>query len=319
MIQKEIIKAIKAHDTIIIHRHQRPDPDALGSQFGLKKIIEASFPDKKVLAAGSSAGSLSYLGEMEEVSNEDYQEALVIITDTANAPRVDDERFSQGKWSIKIDHHPENKEGHYADLEWVESFRSSTSEMITALWYENQNELKMTQAAARVLYAGIIGDTNRFLYDATSPMTMRLAAELMTFDIDHTALIDQMQAMTEKEAKLMGYTLEHLEVLESGAAYLILTQEVLDQYGLSDQDTAGIVPLPRNIEGVVLWTIFVEQKDGSFRCRMRSKGPIINDIAQEHDGGGHTLASGANAKNLTEIKEIIAKMEERAREGSNNK
>ena len=27
-----ILEKIKAHDTIIIHRHQRPDPDAIGSR-----------------------------------------------------------------------------------------------------------------------------------------------------------------------------------------------------------------------------------------------------------------------------------------------
>ncbi len=34
-----ILETIKAYQTIIIHRHQNPDPDALGSQAGLKEII----------------------------------------------------------------------------------------------------------------------------------------------------------------------------------------------------------------------------------------------------------------------------------------
>ena len=33
---QEIMQAIKAYDTIILHRHVRPDPDALGSQMGLR-------------------------------------------------------------------------------------------------------------------------------------------------------------------------------------------------------------------------------------------------------------------------------------------
>ena len=47
-----ILEKIKAYDTIIIHRHQRPDPDAIGSQVGLKEILKTNFPDKKVLATG---------------------------------------------------------------------------------------------------------------------------------------------------------------------------------------------------------------------------------------------------------------------------
>ena len=47
-----ILEKIKAYDTIIIHRHQRPDPDAIGSQVGLKEIFKKqTFQIKKVLAA----------------------------------------------------------------------------------------------------------------------------------------------------------------------------------------------------------------------------------------------------------------------------
>mgnify|MGYP002510213317 CR=1 FL=1 len=31
-----ILREIQSYDTIILHRHSRPDGDALGSQFGLK-------------------------------------------------------------------------------------------------------------------------------------------------------------------------------------------------------------------------------------------------------------------------------------------
>ena len=31
-VEEEILAQIKQYDTIIIHRHQRPDPDAYGSQ-----------------------------------------------------------------------------------------------------------------------------------------------------------------------------------------------------------------------------------------------------------------------------------------------
>ncbi len=46
-IQEEILEQIKRYDTIIIHRHQRPDPDAFGSQLGLKALLQASFPEKR--------------------------------------------------------------------------------------------------------------------------------------------------------------------------------------------------------------------------------------------------------------------------------
>ena len=41
------IEAIKRYDTIIIHRHSSPDGDAMGSQMGLKCVLEDNFPSKK--------------------------------------------------------------------------------------------------------------------------------------------------------------------------------------------------------------------------------------------------------------------------------
>ncbi|MGO3576713.1 MAG: DHH family phosphoesterase [Leuconostoc falkenbergense] len=49
-IEEQILEQIKRYETIIIHRHQRPDPDAFGSQLGLKAILQASFPEKKIYA-----------------------------------------------------------------------------------------------------------------------------------------------------------------------------------------------------------------------------------------------------------------------------
>ena len=48
----QILEQIKKYNKIIIHRHQRPDPDAIGSQVGLGEILKASFPYKQVYLVG---------------------------------------------------------------------------------------------------------------------------------------------------------------------------------------------------------------------------------------------------------------------------
>ncbi len=310
-VKQAILTEIKKWDTIIIHRHERPDPDALGSQNGLAEIIKGSFPDKTVYTAGENNQSLAFLNPMAEPADEDYEEALVIVVDTANQPRVDDKRaLENSKRLIKIDHHPD--EDQYGDIQWVDPSASSCSEMVTDFWHTFREELLLSAEGARLLYAGIVGDTNRFLYQATTPKTMRLAAELMETDFSHTDLNNRMLEMSSKEAKLTGYVLEHLTVRASGTAHITLTQEVLDKFGLTDEETHKVVPLPGQISGVLNWGIFVQQPDGTFRARLRSKGPIINGIAKEHDGGGHPLASGANAQDEAEIEEILAKFERAA-------
>ena len=50
----KIYNLIKKYDTIIIHRHEKPDGDALGSQIGLKLALLETFPNKKVFVVGDT-------------------------------------------------------------------------------------------------------------------------------------------------------------------------------------------------------------------------------------------------------------------------
>lgn len=298
-VQEEILATIKAFDRIIIHRHQRPDPDALGSQVGLAEILRASFPEKEIYQVGGPVEGLDYLALMQTIPNDLYKGALVIVTDTANAPRVSDQRYDQGAKLIKIDHHPNDEP--YGELVWVNTKASSCSEMIVSFWQMFQNELTMTQEAARLLYAGIVGDTGRFLYPATTATTLRLAAELLDYGFDAPKINRQLDQVSRSVARLSGYVYENIEIDEIGAGKVILSQELQQRFGVVDSETSAVVSLPGKIDEVMAWAIFVEQPEGYYRVRMRSKGPVINEIAKRHHGGGHPLASGANAKDLEEV------------------
>ncbi|MFB8529187.1 DHH family phosphoesterase [Enterococcus casseliflavus] len=298
-VQEEILATIKAFDRIIIHRHQRPDPDALGSQVGLAEILRASFPEKEIYQVGGPVEGLDYLALMQTIPDDLYKGALVIVTDTANAPRVSDQRYDQGAKLIKIDHHPNDEP--YGELVWVNTKASSCSEMIVSFWQMFQNELTMTQEAARLLYAGIVGDTGRFLYPATTATTLRLAAELLDYGFDAAKINRQLDQVSRSVARLSGYVYENIEIDEIGAGKVILSQELQQRFGVVDSETSAVVSLPGKIDEVMAWAIFVEQPEGYYRVRMRSKGPVINEIAKRHHGGGHPLASGANAKDLEEV------------------
>jgi len=304
-IKKQILETVKKWDKIIVHRHVRPDPDAVGSQTGLAELIKTSFPDKKVLTAGENPGDLDFMAVPDQLSEEDYKGALVIVTDTANTARIDGENYQLAEDFIKIDHHP--LDDSYGTVEWVNTQASSCSEMIADFWLTFQDELVLSDNGARLLYGGIVGDTGRFQYDNTTSYTMEVASKLMEFDFRHTDFLNQLNTIKPEVAALMGYALENVKVSEEGVGHLILDRDILAYLKLEDSDTSKVVGLPGSIEGVEAWGIFVEQKDGSYRCRLRSKGPVINGIAKEHDGGGHPLASGANAKDLDEIQEILEK------------
>ena len=307
----QILNEIKHYKTIIVHRHKRPDPDALGSQGGLVEILKASFPDKQILKAGGPVDGLQFLSEMDPVTAEDYKNSLVIVTDTANSPRISGDDYTLGEKLIKIDHHPNDEP--YGDIVFVNTKASSCSEIIVDFYDYHKAELKLTDEGARLLYAGIVGDTGRFLYPATTSHTLQVAAELMTYNFTATDLNNELNVMSPSVALLSGYVLQNIEVNELGVGRVILTKECLAEFGVADSETAAVVSLPGSIEGVLLWGIFVEQPEGYFRCRLRSKGPVINEIAKRHHGGGHPLASGANAKDLAEVAEIMSEFDEAAK------
>jgi len=282
----------------------KPDPDALGSQVGLKALLKHHFPEKTIKAVGFDEPTLTWMAEMDLVEDSAYRGALVIVCDTANTARIDDKRYSQGDFLIKIDHHPNDDV--YGDLYWVDTSSSSASEMITL--FAETTQLALSDRAAELLFAGIVGDTGRFLYPSTTARTLRLAASLREQNFDFAALTRKMDTMSYKIAKLQGYIYDHLEVDENGAARVILSQEILKQFNVTDAETAAIVSAPGRIDSVSLWGIFVEQADGHYRVRLRSKIHPINEIAKEHDGGGHPLASGANSYSLEENEIIYQKL-----------
>lgn len=308
MLLDDILTQIKAYDTIIIHRHVNPDPDALGSQGGLAASIQAAYPDKRVLKAGGDVGNLDWLSTMDDVQAADYQNALVISVDTADTPRVSDQRFNTGKYLIKIDHHPNDDA--YGDLLWVVPDASSTSELIFDLIQHSNGQLKLNTQVARLLYAGIVGDTGRFLYNNTSAHTLQVAAALIQEDFDPTALNNRMNAISFAQAKLQSYVFNHLHISEAGAGSVEIPLSVVNELGLTKDQVHAAVGTPGRLGEVVAWVIFVEQADGEpYRVNLRSKGPIINELAKQHNGGGHPLASGAKAQNREEIEAITKQLE----------
>ena len=48
---------------------------------------------------------------------------------------------------------------------------------------------KMDATVARLFYAGIVGDTGRFMFQSTTEQTMKFAGQLISYGFDRTELI----------------------------------------------------------------------------------------------------------------------------------
>ncbi|WP_156889804.1 DHH family phosphoesterase [Planococcus lenghuensis] len=305
----QIIDTIKQYNTIVIHRHVRPDPDAYGSQIGLKLLLQHNYPEKRILAAGEHEQTLDYLAAPDHPTDADFKDALVIVTDTANTERVDDARYSQGSKVIKIDHHPNDDA--YGDLVWVDTAASSASELVYDLYtYGKQTEdWRMPDEAARLLYAGILGDTGRFMFPSTTKHTFEAAGDLVSYSFDREVLHNAMYELESHLLQLQGYLFQHTEISGKGCAYVKLSAATLAKFGVTPSETSLLVGSLGAMKGIRVWAIFIEEGD-EIRVRLRSKGPVINELAKEFGGGGHPRASGATVYSWEEADEFIGRLQE---------
>ena len=306
-MKKEIIRTISLYDTIIIHRHVRPDPDAYGSQCGLTEILKATYPEKNIFAVGTPEPSLSFLYTPETIEDSVYENALVIVCDTANQERISDPRYNMGAKLIKIDHHP--NEDRYGDLIWVDTDASSTSEMIYELYLAGKEAgWKLPVKGAELIYAGIVGDTGRFLFPNTTKKTLKYAGELIEYPFSSQELFNQLYETKLNVVRLNGYIYQNVSLTEHGVASVHITEDILKQYNITPSEASQLVSTLGNISGIKAWVFFVKAAD-QIRVRLRSKGPIVNEIAKKYNGGGHPLAAGASIYDWKDAERVIADLE----------
>ncbi len=304
-IKKQIINKIVEYDKIIICRHVRPDGDCMGSTLGLRAILRESFPNKKVYSIGyQTAEYLKFLPpEDEKLPEEEYKDALVIILDTANSDRVDNPYYQLGKETIKIDHHIKVED--FATINYVDEEIPATACIITELYEENKDILKMNQEAALALYVGITTDTGRFRYRGVTAKVLRLSAILLDYDLDLEKIYAYLYLKDSASLKLQGDVYRKFKATPNGVLYIHITQRMQKKYNLLPEDAAALVNSLDSVKNSLIWIIFVDQADKTIRARIRSRFVAIDKLANKYHGGGHANAAGATMYNKREIKQLI--------------
>ncbi len=307
-IINEVIKEIENADTIIIHRHVRPDGDCLGSQNGLKCTIKNNFPSKKVYAVGDNVENLKYLGAMDDISDDVYTNALVIVVDTANKERIEDSRYNMGAKLIKIDHHP--TKDNYGDINFVVPTYASTAEMIVDLI--KQAKWKMTDEAVKLIFTGIVTDTGRFMYRSVTRDTfLRVAHLLADNNLDLVKAYGDIYIRPLNIVRFESYITSNFTTTARGTAYIKIPHKILSEYNISSKEASNCVNVMADIEGINIWCLFYEdEKSGRMRGSLRSRNVKINDVATKYNGGGHDNACGVAFGAESEIDDLIKDLDE---------
>ena len=299
-----ILAAIKEFDTIIIHRHNRPDGDALGSQIGMKHLITTNFPGKTVYTVGDEARFFSFMTDsvMDDIPASAYQGALAIILDTASRPLISDDRYTLAAKSVRMDHHIFCEQ--IADEEVVDTSYESCCGLVTDFAVESG--LTIDPIAARSLYTGMVTDSGRFRYDGTTARTFRLASTLMEAGIDTNELFRDLYADNLESKQLKAKFTLKIQRTAGNVAYIYTTLEEFNALGV-DTFTASraMVNTMADIKGVDIWVNFTETQNGVL-CELRSSRYNINPIAVKYGGGGHQKASGATVPDRATAMAMLA-------------
>ena len=302
---KDIYKEIKKYNNIVIARHIGVDPDALASQISLRDSIKKTFPDKHVLAVGGSSAKFNYFPKLDKT--EELDNALLIVVDTPDKRRIDIQNLEGFDSYIKIDHHPFIEK--YANLEYIDDTASSASELVYRLI--EHTPLKMDMDIARTIILGIVSDTNRFLFNSGA-VTFGVMKDLLEeYPINMPDLYKDIFMRPLSEIRLQGYIAENFKVTENGLASVKITNDIITKYGVDSGSAGNLINNFNYIEEVLVWvTISEDTKNNLIKLNIRSRGPIINHIAEKYNGGGHHFASGARVTSMEEVDALLEELDE---------
>lgn len=304
-------EAIQQSTRIAVVGHTHPDGDALGSCTALSlwlsgrgKAVSCIFPDTpadNLLFILSPDIKYLYFDADASAAEAAIRACdLIVQLDCNHFSRTEGlapflEASSAQK--ILIDHHL-NPDRESFDIVFSTPEISSASELLywvlKAAEGDTLGPLGLGMTIGTALMAGMTTDTNNFA-NSVFPSTFRMASELIAAGVNRDALLQQLySSYRENRVRLMGYMqYEGLKVLPEGAAYMILTKDIMSRFDLREGESEGLVNVPLSI-GAVKLSVLLKEDDGHFRVSVRSKkGTSAQQLAVRFfHGGGHENASG---------------------------
>jgi len=261
-------------------------------------ILRDTFPEKEIYVVGDMTPRYRFIvsSPMDEISDAMYEGALAIILDTAAAPLISDERYGLAHAVARMDHHLFVES--IGSAEVIDTSFESCCGLVTA--FAMACGMKVSAAAAKALYTGMITDSGRFRYDCTSAQTFRLASFLMERSFDTADIYRNLYADDLYMIKLRASFTMRIQVTKHRVAYIYTTLEEAKQCQADNFTLSrGMVNVMAEIRGVDSWVNFTETEEGVL-CEIRSSRYNINPIAVKYGGGGHQKASGTMLKNREE-------------------
>lgn len=306
-----LMKLIDESVKIAIFSHINPDADALCSSIALKEIIRNNFDDKYVdVFTDGEIGNLYTPILRDNVVNPSPFASydLAIILDCPDLSRIGKYRELAEKipHTVNIDHHGTNTK--FAEVNWVSTEVSSTCEFVYLL--AKASDLVIDKDIAKLLYQGILTDTNCFTSSTMTQKTHQALSGLLAFKFNANLIKEyyfgsQSLGKTKLEAKALGsIKLHHNDTV----AMMKITRNDLDRNNLTFEDTMGLVDKGMAIDGVKISVSLIEKEPGFIYASLRGKGSDVDVsiIASRFGGGGSaTVAAFQYAGEIRDLEQQV--------------
>ncbi|WP_026666462.1 DHH family phosphoesterase [Butyrivibrio sp. FC2001] len=288
----ELVKGVK---TVAISGHIRPDGDCIGSNMALYLYLKKNYPELKVdVFLENIPDSYKVIAAIDEVNTEyttDVDSYDVFFALDCGKERLGnaEKLFDAAKKTVNIDHHISNQGT--GDENYIVPTASSASELV----YNCMDSEKLDANIAKAIYMGIITDTGVFKYSNTSPNTMKVAADLISYGFEFGELIDQVfYEKTYVQNQILGRALlESMRIMHGDCIVSVVSRQTMDFYQVTSSDLDGIVSQLLLTKGTECAVFMYEIGSLEYKVSLRSKGKVnVAKIAELFGGGGHARAAG---------------------------
>ncbi|MBO6052597.1 MAG: DHH family phosphoesterase [Clostridia bacterium] len=308
----EIADAFPSFGRTLVLTHVNPDGDCIGSAFALADLIEASGGEARVVCPTPLPKRLRFLAGNDEAADRTVLTAgeadgydTILSVDVASPAQLGDLAFLIPRVRFMIDHHGL---GTPFAPHLVDPKASAAGEIVSRLYalLRDRGTVSPLPDTARRLYAAIAADTGSFAFSNTTEETMRTAGELLTeinADAAETGRPDTAEICrslfgqrTLREFHAQMHAIDGLRFFEDGRlAAVLFTQQMLADWGLTEEDIGDAVDTPRSVEGVLVALSLRQQKADPRAYKVSSRANADVDCAAvcaKFGGGGHVRAAG---------------------------
>lgn len=306
---------IEGAKEIVVTAHIHPDGDAAGSTNALLGYLRSRGKDNarivypepladtiSFIAAGTDGRMLlDPLTSPEESMSAIAGADLIFCLDCNSFSRtgsLEDAMRSSSARKVLIDHHLAPDTGAF-DLVFSTPEVSSACELLynvlLALPDVGGDVSKLPQPSAEALMAGMTTDTNNFS-NSVYPSTFAMASGLLAAGVDRDGILQKLfNEYRENRLRMMGWLLyENMKITDAGVAYMIITTDTAEKFGIREGETEGFVNMPLAIGRVKMSLLLKIDGNGYFRVSVRSKKGYSSNLCATRyfHGGGHENASG---------------------------